>query len=189
MSGVSLKYPLKPYRLSDDLEAFIHVTTFSCLRFHWHDMSHLPLQESYKPGEKLSDAELRNFNNDNNNYNNRTVPHTNTPDIYPPIVVNRSAMQASTAFPAQTAAPSMQTQPYHTPYSIQTPATYSAQTSSVHSTQTSSVYPRVYPVPASYPTQIPSQPNTATSYSSRTPSTIPGTHTTPSPFNFYAQQR
>lgn len=65
MSGVSLKYPLKPYRLSDDLEAFIHVTTFSCLRFHWHDMSHLPLQESYKPGEKLSDAELRNFNNDN----------------------------------------------------------------------------------------------------------------------------
>lgn len=65
MSGVSLKYPLKPYQLSDDLEAFIHVVTLCCLRFHWHDMTHRRLLESYTHEQKLSDAVLRDINGQN----------------------------------------------------------------------------------------------------------------------------
>lgn len=37
MSALSLQYPYKPNTLADDLESFIHVVTYNCLRFHYHD--------------------------------------------------------------------------------------------------------------------------------------------------------
>ncbi|KAI0693723.1 hypothetical protein BC835DRAFT_1415742 [Cytidiella melzeri] len=39
MSALALQYPLKPYDLADDLEAFIHVISYCCLRFHRHNMT------------------------------------------------------------------------------------------------------------------------------------------------------
>ena len=67
MSGVSLKYPLKPYQLYDDLEAFIHVVTFCCLRFQWHSLTPLPLNDFRGPstGRVLTDAQLVSFNSQN----------------------------------------------------------------------------------------------------------------------------
>ena len=35
MSGASLRYPLKPPQVCDDLESFVHVFNFSALRFHY----------------------------------------------------------------------------------------------------------------------------------------------------------
>lgn len=37
MSALSLQYPYKPNTLADDLESFIHVVTYNCLRFHYHN--------------------------------------------------------------------------------------------------------------------------------------------------------
>lgn len=65
MSGVSLKYPLKPYQLYDDLEAFIHVVTFCCLRFQWHSLTPLPLNDFRDPSKVLSDDQLVFFNSHN----------------------------------------------------------------------------------------------------------------------------
>ena len=62
MSGVSLQYPLKPYRLSDDLEAFIHVITFCFLRFHLHNKTEICLYKIHKTGKVPEDAELRKIN-------------------------------------------------------------------------------------------------------------------------------
>ena len=65
MSGVSLKYPLKPYQLYDDLEAFIHVVTFCCLRFQWHSLTPLPLNDFRGSSKVLSDDQLVSFNSQN----------------------------------------------------------------------------------------------------------------------------
>ena len=65
MSGVSLRYPLKPYRLSDDLEAFFHVITFNSLRFHLHTSTHKRLRQLIKDGKVVEDAVLRDLNGKN----------------------------------------------------------------------------------------------------------------------------
>ena len=65
MSGVSLKYPLKPYQLYDDLEAFIHVLTFSCLRFQWHSLTPHPLNDFRGSSKVVSDDQLVSFNSQN----------------------------------------------------------------------------------------------------------------------------
>lgn len=39
MSGLSLRYPLKPQDVSDDLESFVNVIYFNVLRFCRHDMT------------------------------------------------------------------------------------------------------------------------------------------------------
>jgi hypothetical protein len=60
MSALSLRYPLKPYELADDLEAFVHVLIHCCLRFHQHDRSHNGLDPS------LDRKQLTEKNGNNN---------------------------------------------------------------------------------------------------------------------------
>ncbi|KAL4251359.1 EKC/KEOPS complex subunit BUD32 [Abortiporus biennis] len=42
ISALLLRYPTKQHELSDDLESFIHVLHWFCLRFHTHDMTGAP---------------------------------------------------------------------------------------------------------------------------------------------------
>ena len=68
MSGASLRWPLKPYQLSDDIEAFVHVITFFCLRYHWHDMSSPDLRMLYTnihDGSLPSERQLIGINGEN----------------------------------------------------------------------------------------------------------------------------
>ncbi len=66
MSAVSLKYPLKPNDLADDLESFIYVITYCSLRFHRHNWT---LLRPDTPDAKLvqinaTNADLRDHVNE-----------------------------------------------------------------------------------------------------------------------------
>ena len=65
MSGASLRWPLKPYQLSDDIEAFIHVVTFCSLRFHWHSKTAIPLCDHNDDGTVPDEKELYGINGGN----------------------------------------------------------------------------------------------------------------------------
>lgn len=65
MSGASLRWPLKPYQLSDDIEAFVHVVTFCCLRFHWHCSTAIPLCNHANNGTVPDEEELYDINGAN----------------------------------------------------------------------------------------------------------------------------
>ncbi|EKM56600.1 uncharacterized protein PHACADRAFT_207804 [Phanerochaete carnosa HHB-10118-sp] len=45
-SALALRYPRKPPELADDLESFIHVITFLAYRFHDHELSSEPLEDT-----------------------------------------------------------------------------------------------------------------------------------------------
>ena len=53
MSALSLQYPLKPNQLADDLESFVHVITYHCLRFHRHSMT-VHVTKKMEPADLMS---------------------------------------------------------------------------------------------------------------------------------------
>ncbi|KAL4251336.1 hypothetical protein ABKN59_005688 [Abortiporus biennis] len=55
ISALLLRYPTKQHELSDDLESFVHVLQWFCLRFHTHDMSSRPADIA----EKLTTVYLK----------------------------------------------------------------------------------------------------------------------------------
>ncbi|KAI0690803.1 hypothetical protein BC835DRAFT_161772 [Cytidiella melzeri] len=53
MSAVALRYPFKPNDLADDLEAFVHVISHFCLRFHLHKLSNHDFGTTLEPDELI----------------------------------------------------------------------------------------------------------------------------------------